>query len=105
MITPERWMRHQAQIFPWKGQGLSAPEYGEPFSSKCLLSLGRKLGWRQRINSTQEVLGKGKAYFPAGTPLHPNDRLEIQGQRYMALSVQPRYNPDGTVNHIEVIVQ
>lgn len=105
MIRPDRWMHHTAVIRPFLRQGVSAPEYGEPIQVKCLLSLGRKLTYRKIAAAAQEIVASGKAYFPAGTRIEPQDSLEIMGQRYMALSCQPRYDWNGMENHVEVTLQ
>lgn len=105
MLMPDFAFCHTVTIERWKGRNISKDEYAAPVTVKARVNLGAKKTWRQTGTAMQEVIASGKVYLPAGTAIAPNDKLVFGGVRYAVIAAQPRYWLDGSVNHVEAVIQ
>ena len=105
MLTPDFAFCHTVTLERYTGRVINRGTYAAPVQMRARVNMGRKRTYRQSGEASQEIIVEGTVFLPADAIVSPQDRLTFAGRAYTVIESRSRYWLDGSVNHVEVLIQ
>lgn len=105
MLTPDFAYCHVVTLEKYLGREINRETYGAPVAVRARIDMSRKRTYRQGGQAAQEIVATGTVFLPANAKVDAQDRLTFGNTTYTVIESRPCYWLDGSINHVEVLIQ